>query len=54
MIGAFLFDDALSAREALGLAVIAAAGIGATVVAARTAPVTSAATAATATAPARR
>lgn len=46
VIGAFLFDDALSAREGLGLAVIAAAGIGATVAAARAAPADRAAAAA--------
>jgi S-adenosylmethionine uptake transporter len=35
IIAAFAFDDALSLREALGLAVIAASGIAATVVASR-------------------
>ncbi|HYF60366.1 MAG TPA: DMT family transporter [Burkholderiaceae bacterium] len=45
LIGAWAFDDALSARETLGLAAIAASGVWATWIAARAAP--------TAVAPAR-
>jgi S-adenosylmethionine uptake transporter len=38
VIGAFLFDDTLSAREGLGLAVIAASGVWATWIASRGVP----------------